>query len=105
MFVLEDRKNAIFKFTPDGKLLTRFGGSATGANRGSKQLFAGTPQDLAIDSKGRVFVAETSRVSLFDGDGNYLDSFEVKQTFGVALNDQDELLVASRPFVVKYKLR
>jgi len=33
-----------------------------------------------------------------------LGSFPVDQAFGSAFNDDGELLIASRPFVVKYSL-
>jgi sugar lactone lactonase YvrE len=69
-----------------------------------KAMFYGSPNDLAVDSQGRLFVSQIVCVSFFDPNGNYLQDFKTDQAFGLAFNDQDELLIASRPFVVKYKI-
>lgn len=103
-FVLEGRQSAIFKLASDGTLITRFGGRASGANRDSQQMFASTPQSMAVDSKGRLFVCQTSQITVFDPTGNYVGKFAATQAFGIAFDDQDQLFVASRPFVVKYKV-
>jgi sugar lactone lactonase YvrE len=106
LFVLDDRTSAVFKLSPEGKLLNRFGGlvrrSSGEAPRGT---FSSRPEDMAVDSQGRLYVAETDRVSVFDNDGNYLNSFPVKQTFAIAIDDKDEVLTASRPFVVRYSVK
>ena len=60
------------------------------------------PTDIAVDSKGRIFISELSKIWVYQPDGNLLDSFDTTQTFAITFNDQGELLVASRPFVVKY---
>ena len=105
LYLLEGINSAIFKLSPDGKLLTRFGGRSNGpSDKASKAMFSGTPDDLAIDSQGRLYVSQISRISVFDPNGNFLNDFKTTQAFGMALNDKDELFVASRPFVVKYKV-
>lgn len=104
-FLLDGRNYAIFKLSPDGKLLTRFGGRGSGSlDKIPKTQFYGSPDDLAIDSQGRLYVSQSLRISIFDGSGNFVNDFKTKQSFGITLNDKDELFVASRPFVVKYKL-
>ena len=104
-YALDGKTSAIFKFSADGKFLTRFGGrSSESSDKMPKSSFSSTPYDLAIDSKGRVFVSQSSRISIFDAEGNFLNDFKLAQAFGIAFNDKDELFVASRPFVVKYKL-
>lgn len=100
IFALDGKTFAIFKLAPDGKLLTRFGGRDNKSNA----MFSGTPQALAVDSQGRLYVSQVSRISIFDTNGNYLNDFKTTQAFGMTFNDADELFVASRPFVVKYKL-
>ena len=105
LYLLEGINSAIFKLSPDGKLLTRFGGRSNGpSDKAPKAMFSGTPDDLAIDSQGRLYVSQISRISVFDPNGNFLNDFKTTQAFGMALNDKDELFVASRPFVVKYKV-
>jgi len=104
-FLLESRNQAVFKLSPDGKLLTRFGGrSSESIDKMPKTLFYGKPYDMVIDSQGRLYVSQVSRVSVFDANGNYLNDFKTTQAFGMAFNDKDELFVAARPFVVKYKV-
>ena len=100
IFALDGKTFAIFKLAPDGKLLTRFGGR----DNKSKAMFSGTPYDLAVDSQGRIYASQVSRISIFDTNGNFLNEFKTTQAFGMTFNDAGELFVASRPFVVKYKL-
>ena len=103
--LLEGRELAIFKLSPDGKLLTRFGGRGTGSpDKMPKSQFSGMVAGLAVDSQGRVYVSQVSRISVFDANGNYLNDFKTTQAFGLTLNDRDELFVAARPFVIKYKV-
>ncbi len=105
IFVLDGRKFAIFKLSPDGKLLTRFAGrSENPGDRSPKGMFSGRPMDLALDSQGRLFVSEVSRVSIFDSNGNYLNDFKATQAFGLAITSDDRVFIASRPNVVAYKL-
>jgi len=105
LFLLDGRNLAVFKLTPDGKLLTRFGGRGTGSSdKMPKAMFSGSVADLSIDSQGRVYVSQVSRISVFDTNGNFLNDFKATQAFGMTFNDKDELFVAARPFVVKYKL-
>lgn len=104
-FLLEGRELAIFKLSPDGKLLTRFGGRGTGSpDKMPKSQFSGMVAGLAVDSQGRIYISQVSRISVFDANGNYLNDFKTTQAFGMTLNDKDELFVAARPFVIKYKV-
>lgn len=105
LFLLDGKNYAVFKLSPDGKFLARFGGkSSESMDKMPKTLFYGRPYDMAIDSKGRVYISQISRVSVFDENGNFLNDFQTTQAFGMAFNDKDELFVAARPFVVKYKV-
>jgi len=105
LFALDGKNLAVFKLSPDGKLLTRFGGRSTEfGDKAPKAMFQGRVYDMAVDSQGRFYASQVSRISIFDENGNYLNDFKTTQAFGMAFNDADELFVASRPFVVKYKL-
>jgi DNA-directed RNA polymerase subunit RPC12/RpoP len=105
LFLLDARSLAVFKLAPDGKLLTRFGGRGSGSPGDMPEaMFSGMVTDLAVDSQGRLYVSQVSRVSVFDAGGNFLNDFQATQAFGMALNERDELFAAARPFVVKYKL-
>ena len=60
------------KYTTDGKFIKAWGKKGTGP--GESNL----PHPVAIDSPGRVFVADRSnnRIQIFDQDGNFLDQWK-----------------------------
>ena len=84
-------ENYICKFSADGKFLDRF-------------KVEGSPNAIAIDNKGRIFISQTSNIEVYDTEGKQLESFKTNQAFGMAFNDAGDLFAASRPFVVKYQL-
>lgn len=92
IYALDDQNGDVCKFSPDGKFLNRFTSNST------------SPNGIVIDGKGRIFVSDVNFINVFDTNGKLLNSFQTKQAFGMTFNDADELFVASRPFVVKYKL-
>lgn len=102
LFIHDDRTGAIFKLKADGTLLGRFGGRGSAAAKSSAQPQFSSVNDLAVDSVGRLYVVETSRISIVEADGAAVQEFETSQAFGIAINDRDEVFVASRPYVVKY---
>ncbi len=91
IYMITKTENYICKFSADGKFLDRF-------------KVEGSPNAIAIDNKGRIFISNTSDINVFDAEGKELESFRTNQAFGMAFNDAGELFVASRPFVVKYQL-
>ena len=100
IYALGTFNNAVFKFGPDGKFLTRFGkqGNEPG------QISAG--HAIAVDGKGRVFVADIKGVQVFDSDGRYLTVFKPEgPASGMVFNDKNELLIAARNKVVKFALK
>ncbi len=91
--------DAIFKFGADGKFINRFG--SEGDQPGQFQ----SPDALAVDGKGRVFVSDMGNIQVFDSDGRYLRSFDVDGVaFGMVFTDQGELLLTTNSQkVLKYK--
>lgn len=88
-----DRQNGdICKFSPDGKFLNRFKSGASSS------------RPIAIDNKGRIFVSDVSSIYVLDAEGKQINSFNSTQAFAMTFNDADELFVAARPFVLKYKI-
>lgn len=99
IYALGTFNNAVFKFGPDGKFLTRFGdaGEQPGQFR--------APSAIAVDGKGRVYVSDIKGIQLFDGNGRYLKVFKPDgMAFGMVFNDNNELLIAARKHVVKYSI-
>lgn len=89
--------NAIFKFGPNGKYITRFGGKGDGPGQ-FRALDA-----IAADGQGRVFVGDFSGIQMFDSNGRYLDTVTLEHNiaFGMIFNDRNELFVAARTRVYK----
>jgi hypothetical protein len=58
-----------------------------------------SPLYLAVDGKGRLYVSQLGpAVKVFDGDGNFIDSFGGNEAaFGIAINDANEIF-ACFPF-------
>ncbi|HEX8688334.1 MAG TPA: hypothetical protein VF654_17605, partial [Pyrinomonadaceae bacterium] len=97
VYGLGEFNDAVFKFSPEGRFMTRFGGD--GDEPG--QLRA--PSAIAVDNKGRVYVADIKGVQVFDPNGRYLELIKVKgAASGLVFNDRDELFVVARTAVYKF---
>ena len=100
IYVLGSFNDAVFKYSPDGRFLNKFGGDGDGAGQ-----FRAV-QAIAVDGQGRVYVSDIKGIQVFDSNGRYLDTFKVdgNVAFGMVFNDKNELLVAARTQVLKFKL-
>ena len=81
-------RSRISKYAPDGTLIMSFGswGYADGQFR--------SPHSLAMDSQGRLFVADRGnrRIQIFDQDGNHLDTwYQFSRISGLFIDDDDVL--------------
>jgi len=78
VYVTDTWNHRVQKFTKDGKPVKVWGhyGQPVPDDPESKSTFWG-PRGIAVDSQGRVFVADTGnkRIVIFDSDGNYLTEF------------------------------
>ena len=92
IFMLGRTDKDVFKFTMDGKFLDRF---PHGGN---------SPNGIAIDPTGRIFIADTSSIKVLDAAGNKLADIKAFQAFGITFNTNGELFLANRPFVTKYNI-
>ena len=86
-----DENNRVMKYSKDGKFIKSWGktGYAPGEFR--------TLHALAIDSRGRVFVADRSnnRIQIFDQEGKHLSTWlQFGTPSGIAFDDQDQIYVA-----------
>ena len=81
----------IVKFSKDGKFIKTWGKKGSGAGE------IDIPHALAMDSRGRLFVADrqNNRIQIFDQDGNYLDQwFQFSRPSGVFIDKNDSIYVA-----------
>ncbi len=96
IFALGTFNNAVFKFSPDGKFVTRFG------SQGSEPGQFGAPLAIAVDNQSRVYVGEGSRIQVFDPNGRYLAQIDrAGSGLGLCFTSRNELLVAARDHVLK----
>ena len=99
IYALGTFASGVFKFSPEGKFLNRFGGS------GDQSGQFRAPHAIAVDGKGRVFVSDIKGIQVFDSDGRYLTVFKVEgPAFGMVFNDKNELVIAARNKVIKLAL-
>src|SRR5262245_54781677 len=83
--------NRVMRFSKDGKFIKAWG------KRGSGPGEFDTPHSLAIDSRGRIFVADrsNSRIQIFDQDGKFLDQWkQFGRPSGVYIDGNDNMYVA-----------
>jgi DNA-binding beta-propeller fold protein YncE len=99
IYALGTFTNGVFKFSPEGKFLSRFGG------QGQQPGQISAAHTIAVDGKGRVYVSDTKGVQVFDADGRYLTVFKPDGlAFGMVFNDQNELFIVARNKVIKFAL-
>lgn len=67
-YIVNANAAQVYKFDPDGQFVDRFG------SQGSEPGQLNSPQSIAIDPKGRIFVADMGRIEVFDAQGNYLNT-------------------------------
>lgn len=93
-YLLAHNAQALFKYSPEGRFLDRF------TPPPDDEKFFWTANHVAIDVKGRVLVSNDLAVHLFDENGSYLGQIStLSGAFGLAFNDQNELIIAARDHV------
>jgi DNA-binding beta-propeller fold protein YncE len=100
IYALGTFNSAVFKFSPEGKFITRFGdaGDEPGQFR--------APSAIAVDGKGRVYVSDFKGVQVFDSNGRYLTVFKPEgPASGMVFNDKDELFVVARNHVIRLTIK
>ncbi len=99
VYALGEFNDAVFKFSPDGRFQTRFGGD------GDEPGLFRAPGAITVDNQGRVYVADFKGVQVFDPNGRYLKLIPVKgAASGLVFTDKNELLVVARTAVWKFNV-
>ncbi len=93
--------SSVFKYSPDGKYLNRFGsaGDETGQFRAINAV--------RVDSQGQIYVSDIKGILVFSADGQYRHTLPVQGVaFGMDITPDDRLyLITNQPKVVVYQLR
>jgi hypothetical protein len=99
IYLIATYGHAVFKMSPDGEYLNRFG--SEGESPGQFQ----STSAIAIDGKGDVYVADGVRIQKFDSGGTYLGLVRVGYPVdGMVFNGAGELYAVSDHTVVKFEL-
>jgi sugar lactone lactonase YvrE len=90
IYALGTFNNAVFKFSPQGKFIQRFGEEGNGPG----QLRAA--ESIAVDSQGRVYVGDSAGIQIFDADGNYQSLIMIKGAARyIVFDGQDQMYVTT----------
>jgi outer membrane protein assembly factor BamB len=80
IYVLGRESSLVLKYSPDGKYIDQFGGAAPASNDTVTPGRFQTPQAIAVDGYGRIYVSDSEGVQVFDSNGQYLNSFSLDCT-------------------------
>jgi len=83
-----DTNARIVKFSKDGKFIKEWGKKGSGPGEFD------TPHSIAMDSKGRIFVADrvNNRIQIFDQDGKFIDQWkQFGRPSGIYISKDDTL--------------
>jgi hypothetical protein len=80
---------AVFKYSTAGKYISRFG------SRGDEPGQFRSPNAIATDGKGRVYVSDGSRIHVFSPDGRFLEVITGIEgsAFGLTFDADDHMWV------------
>jgi hypothetical protein len=96
----DDEDLAVFRFSPEGKYVNRFGGG------GHEPGQFGVPSGIAVDNQSRVYVCETfNKIHVYTADGRYLQTLKAPHSVeAMAFDSQNNLYVAGSHKVSKLSL-
>ena len=103
IYVLERYDNKVFKFDAQGQFVDQFGGPGEGEDK------LNSPLGIAIDGKGRLFIADTRTLKIYDSSGSFLQAIQLANNLGVpfdlTFDVQGNLyIVTNQNFLLKYTL-
>lgn len=99
IYALGEINHTICVYSPQGKLISRFG--SKGDNPGQFSY----AENIAIDSRGRLYIGEYLKVHVYDTSGLYLDTFETAGgAFSMVFDSKDNLYLLDTKKVMKYAL-
>jgi len=107
MFIVGGFHYLVLKYTPEGNYVDQFGGEAKSSATDEPGKFV-SPQAIAVDGYGRVYVSDFLSIQVFDANGTYLNRIPMDQgvAFGMAVDDQNRLyVVTNQGHVMRYDVQ
>lgn len=100
IYLLSSSESAVFKLSPEGRYITRWGSS--GDEPGQFRAV----DAITVDSQGRVYVSDIYGIKIFESDGRYVDMIDVMGVaFGMTFDAQGRLVIVSNtPKIYIYKI-
>ncbi len=88
VYALGRTNHAVFKFSPQGQYISRFGSQGSGKGQFDD------PACIAVDGFGRIFVGDAASVQVFDASGRTLNAIYVGGTpRSLAFDNQNKLYI------------
>jgi hypothetical protein len=99
IYAMGSFNNGVFKFSPDGSYLDKFGSDGDDPGQFRAMLA------IAVDGQGRIYVADIKGVQIFSNDGQYIGVVDVEGApYGITIDDGGNLWVAAGTQVIQYQL-
>ena len=93
IYIANDTPPVILKFSPQGKYINQFGGETKDASTFEAGKFV-SPESIAIDGYGRVFVDDFFNIQVFDSTGAYLNNISGSYS-GITFDSQNNMYATS----------
>jgi DNA-directed RNA polymerase subunit RPC12/RpoP len=106
MYIVGSFHSLVLKYSPQGKYVDQFGGETKSMAGMEPGKFA-SPNAIAVDGYGRIYVSDLLVVQVFDSAGSYIDSIKMDQgvAFGMAFDQQNRLyVVTNQNRVIRYDI-
>jgi LSD1 subclass zinc finger protein len=100
VYLAPEFEGTLFKFDPNGKFITRIGGSGDGPSQFSSL------GPIAVDGQGRIYVDDSSNLKILKPDGSQLNSIDVPGApRSLVFDDAGALWVTTDDGIVKYQMQ
>jgi DNA-directed RNA polymerase subunit RPC12/RpoP len=102
IFVLHTSEPAVYKISPDGKFVSKFGSVGKGIGQ-----FDSWAKGIAVDNQSRLYVTDATGIKVFDSNGAFLEGMSDRLINGaiyeMRITDKNEMYVVGSKSMI-YKL-